>query len=155
MAPKIDPRTRKNIPAPASSSFLSAKGAKASTTAPPVASTSRVDKAAGGTVTPPTEVRRDKRQLSLSAEKSVPKKQKDGVASYDPREAATPLPSSFLKLRPPSPSASSVTTMDADHELESDTDVEAAAATPAVVEATAQLGALGNPNSKVCRLDLE
>jgi hypothetical protein len=45
--------------------------------------------------------------------------------------------------------------MDADHELESDTDVEAAAATPAVVEATAQLGALGNPNSKVCRLDLE
>jgi hypothetical protein len=142
MAPKQDPRLKKNQPAPASSSFLGgARKKEASAPTPGTTSSKAIP-----------EVRREKRQLSSSCEKlaSTSKKTKDDAA-YDPREAAVPLLSSFRQGRAGSPSGSSVTTLDADPQ-ESDTDVEPVPETPAVGEATHKLRMLGKP--EVCT-DLE
>jgi hypothetical protein len=139
MAPKADPRLKKT-PAPASSAFLG--GARKKEVGP------RTGPAAGAQAANP-EVRREKRQLSQSAEKvaSISKKTKE-EAVYDPKALAVPLLSSFRDRREGSPSNSSVTTLEADPEPGSDTDVEAAAENILIGEATSQLQQLGR--SEVC-----
>jgi hypothetical protein len=126
MAPKVDPRLKRNQPAPVPSNFLGARKKEVA----PKAEALGADLKAG------------KRQLSQSAEKmaSVSKKTKDAV--YDPKSEAVPLSAAFRSVRGSSPAASSVTTQEV-QELESDTDVEAAAESAAVGEATSQMENLG------------
>ena len=126
MAPKADPRLKRNQPAPVPSNFLG--GARKKEVIPKVE----------------TDTKGGKRLLSQSAEKmaSVSKKTKDGLGVYDPKADAVPLSSTFRQARGVSPAASSVTTQEA-HELESDTDVEAVPESAAVGEAAARMENLG------------